>query len=86
MSQLESLLPEDLESENQIMEVFQQWKQKHGKSYNNADEELKRIQNFKHNFKYVNSNSNRVRFKVGLNQFSDLSSDEFKDRCLMLRI
>ncbi|KAL2930891.1 putative cysteine protease RD21B [Bienertia sinuspersici] len=77
-----SSLPEDLESENQIMEVFQQWQQKHGKSYNNADEELKRFQNFKHNFKYVSSNSKRVGFKVGLNQFSDLSSDEFKDRWL----
>ncbi|KMT04416.1 hypothetical protein BVRB_8g180920 [Beta vulgaris subsp. vulgaris] len=73
--------PEEIQSENRVMELFQQWRNnyKHTKSYEYKKEELKRFDNFKRNLKYVfEKNENRAGFTVGLNRFSDLSNEEFR--------
>ncbi|XP_057537907.1 cysteine protease XCP1-like [Amaranthus tricolor] len=73
--------PEYLQSENRMMELFQQWKKKHGKSYENSEELMNRFQNFKCNLKYiVERNSNRSGNSMGLNRFSDMSNEEFREK------
>lgn len=63
------------------MELFQQWRKQHGKSYENSEELFNRFQSFKSNLKYiVESNSNRTGYWMGLNRFSDMSNEEFREK------
>ncbi|XVE88209.1 hypothetical protein DITRI_Ditri19aG0050500 [Diplodiscus trichospermus] len=70
-------------SEERVVEVFQQWKEKHGKVYQHAKEAEKRFENFKRNLKHIlERNANRKSAKgghrVGLNKFADMSNEEFR--------
>ncbi|KAJ8545438.1 hypothetical protein K7X08_018021 [Anisodus acutangulus] len=74
--------PNEFISEQRIFQLFQEWKQKHGKVYNNEKEEEMRLENFKRNVKYIvennskrNSNSDHL---VGLTKFADMSNEEFR--------
>ncbi|XP_027105534.1 low-temperature-induced cysteine proteinase [Coffea arabica] len=73
---------EEFLSEERVAEIFQEWKEKHGKVYKHVQEAEKRFQNFRKNLKYIveknsmrQSNSGHV---VGLNKFADMSNEEFK--------
>ncbi|XP_059669794.1 low-temperature-induced cysteine proteinase-like [Cornus florida] len=72
----------ELVSEERIAELFEQWKQKHGKVYKHVQEAEKRFHNFKNNLKYIlEKNSKKMSSSghtVGLNKFADLSNEEFK--------
>jgi len=63
-----------------ISDVFTQWKIVYGKSYASADEEAHRFQTFQDNFYFVqefNANPEHTS-TVGLNEFADLNTQEFK--------
>lgn len=76
----------DFLSEERVIEIFQQWKEKHQKVYKHAEEAEKRLENFRRNLKYIiEKNANRkldLGHKVGLNKFADMSNEEFKQRFL----
>lgn len=78
--------PKDLASEDRIAELFQQWREQHGKVYKHAGEAAMRLENFKRNLKYViEKNSKRTSetsLTVGLNRFADMSNKEFKNKYL----
>jgi C1A family cysteine protease len=61
-------------------DVQQEWKDfkiKYGKQYNGIDEEGERAAIFSKNYEYiVNTNAQNLTYKVGVNQFSDLTADE----------
>ncbi|KAG5622383.1 hypothetical protein H5410_007601 [Solanum commersonii] len=60
--------PQELLSEERVFQLFQEWKQKHGKIYKNEKEEEMRLENFKRNVKYiVDKNSKR---RSGIRPFS----------------
>ncbi|XP_062136117.1 procathepsin L-like [Drosophila sulfurigaster albostrigata] len=66
---------------------FNAFKLKHRKSYKDASEELKRLQNFVENKKLIDSHNKRyaageVSYEMGINQFSDLNSKEFQKTVL----
>ncbi|GMP74320.1 hypothetical protein CsSME_00031771 [Camellia sinensis var. sinensis] len=69
-------------SEERLTELFQQWKEKHGKVYKHEQEADKRFRNFRSNLKYVmEKNSKRKtssEHTVGLNKFADMSNEEFR--------
>ncbi|KAI3719065.1 hypothetical protein L6452_19955 [Arctium lappa] len=73
-------------SGEKMLELFQKWKEMHGKTYEHAQEEESRLVNFQKSLKYVlEKNSKRkseTEHMVGLNKFADLSNEEFKETYL----
>ena len=73
-----------LPSEEQVVELFQQWKKEHQKLYIHPEEAVLRLENFKRNLKYiVERNAMRnslVGHRLGLNRFADMSNEEFKNK------
>jgi neutral trehalase len=71
----------ELPPDESIIEIFQQWRDRHQKAYEHAEEAEKRFGNFKRNLKYIIEKTGKettLRHRVGLNKFADLSNEEFK--------
>lgn len=70
-------------SEEQVVELFQQWKENHQKYYRHPEEAALRLENFKRNLNYIverNAVQNSpLRHRLGLNRFADMSNEEFKN-------
>ena len=68
-----------LDQTSRIDIEFNAWASKHNKNYKNNDERSQRKNNWaKNNEQIANINANRVNtFKVGHNNFSDLTRDEY---------
>ncbi|KAK4858251.1 hypothetical protein QYF36_013326 [Acer negundo] len=75
---------DEIVSEERVVELFQRWKEKHGKVYKHAEEAENRFMKFKKNLKYVIEKNARKNtgHVVGLNKFSDMSNEEFKQTYL----
>ncbi|KAK8942828.1 hypothetical protein KSP39_PZI009196 [Platanthera zijinensis] len=57
---------------------YQQWMAQHGKAYKDAAEKAHRFEIFKSNMEHVERfNAGKHKYWLGLNQFSDLTNDEF---------
>lgn len=79
--------PEDLSSDNRLLDLFESWASKHGKRYKNLEEKLLRFENFMDNLKHIdqsNKEANKT-YWLGLNEFADLSHEEFRSRYLGFR-
>ncbi|CAK8530680.1 unnamed protein product [Lathyrus sativus] len=65
--------------ESSVVDAHQQWMIKHGRTYTNSYEMEKRLQIFKENLEYIEkfNNAGNKSYTLGLNQFSDLTSEEF---------
>lgn len=62
--------------------IFKQWMAQHGISYKDAAEREKRFEIFQEKLRYIedfNSAGNRT-YQLGLNEFSDLTTEEFRSR------
>ena len=62
------------------MAMFESWLVEYGKSYNALGEKERRFEIFKDNLRFVdehNADVNRS-YRVGLNQFSDLTMEEYQ--------
>nr|XP_043639044.1 zingipain-2-like [Erigeron canadensis] len=78
-------------TEDEVNKLFELWLVTHKKTYNNNNnnnnalgEKEKRFQIFKDNLKFIdehNSNGNRT-YTVGLNQFADITNEEFRSMFL----
>ena len=72
----------ELASEESIIEIFRQWRDRHRKVYGRAEEAEKRYGNFKRNLKYIIEKNGKKTtasgHRVGLNKFADLSNEEFR--------
>jgi cathepsin L len=62
-----------------IVEAHQQWMTKYGRTYTNNFEMEKRRKIFKENLEYIKNFNNvgNKTYKLGLNPYSDLTSEEF---------
>lgn len=73
-------------TQEQVSSLFQLWKMKHGRVYNNQQEEAKRLEIFQNNLNYIRDmNANRKSphsHTLGLNKFADISSEEFSKTIL----
>jgi len=64
---------------------FARYKERYGRVYGSAEEETARLENFRNSLSTVTSHNAQagVSFKMGINQFSDLSDEEFEANMLM---
>lgn len=78
---------EDLASHDRLLELFESWMSKHGRVYESMEEKLRRFQVFKGNLLHIDqANRRRASYWLGLNEFADLSHDEFKARYLGVKV
>ncbi|KAJ4717319.1 Cysteine proteinase [Melia azedarach] len=78
--------PEHLTSMEKLLELFESWSSEHGKNYKTIEEKLHRFEIFADNLKYIDQRNKEVRsYWLGLNEFSDLSHEEFKKNYLGVR-
>lgn len=72
-------------TEREVRNAFQRFKAYHEKSYRDADEEAKRFALFKHSLSLArkhNAQTDRT-WTMGLNQFADMTDEEFQRLLLM---
>lgn len=67
----------------EAMTQFNQFKADFGKKYKNVEDHFYRFKIFSENLKNIREWQKTRSFKVGINQFSDLTWDEFKNGYLM---
>ena len=70
-----------------VVEKFERWMAKYGRAYKNMIEKSYRLGVFAKNLKYVDafSKSGRRNYTIGLNQFADLTNEEFMETHTGLR-
>ncbi|KAL8098040.1 cysteine proteinase COT44-like [Apium graveolens] len=76
-------------TDEEVMEIFNWWSKKHCKTYNSNGleiEKAKRFEIFKENLKFIDEhNLGNRSYRVGLNQFADLSNEEYRSMYLGTR-
>ncbi|CAL9215723.1 unnamed protein product [Arabidopsis halleri] len=78
--------PEDLESHDKLIELFENWISNFEKAYETVEEKLLRFEVFKDNLKHIDETNKKVKsYWLGLNEFADLSHEEFKKMYLGLK-
>ncbi|PWA46245.1 Cysteine peptidase, asparagine active site-containing protein [Artemisia annua] len=78
--------PEDLTCIDKVINLFESWVSKHGKFYDSLEEKLHRLEIFKDNLKHIDETNKKVsNYWLGLNEFADLSHEEFKNKFLGLK-
>ncbi|CAN6336054.1 unnamed protein product [Urochloa humidicola] len=71
--------PDDLGSHDRLIKLFEEWVAKYRKAYASFEEKLKRFEVFKDNLKHIDEINREVSsYWLGLNEFADLTHDEFK--------
>ncbi|XP_047326917.1 cysteine protease XCP1-like, partial [Impatiens glandulifera] len=77
--------PHDLSSQERLVQLFESWMDKHVKRYPTVEEKLRRFELFVENLKHIDDRNKKIdNYWLGLNEFSDLSHDEFKKMYLGL--
>ncbi|KAF7141405.1 hypothetical protein RHSIM_Rhsim06G0132600 [Rhododendron simsii] len=68
--------------EASIAEKHKQWMARYGRVYKDPEEEEQRLKIFKDNVEYIKSSNKAATkpYKLGVNQFADLTNEEFKLR------
>ena len=78
--------PEHLTCLDKILELFESWVSKHGKTYRSIEEKLHRFEIFKDNLKHIDERNKEISsYGLGLNEFADMSHEEFKNKYLGLK-
>ncbi|GJX58597.1 cysteine protease XCP1-like protein [Tanacetum coccineum] len=76
----------DLTIIDKVINLFESWVSKHGKFYDSPEEKLHRLEIFKDNLKHIDETNKKVsNYWLGLNEFADLSHEEFKNMFLGLK-
>ncbi|KAK3002459.1 hypothetical protein RJ639_022099 [Escallonia herrerae] len=79
--------PDDLTCIDKLINLFESWMSKHGKAYQSIEEKLQRFEIFKDNLKHIDeSNKKTSNYWLGLNEFADLSHEEFQNMYLGLNV
>eukprot|EP01147_Barroeca_monosierra_P010356 gene10356-2491_t len=66
-------------SENEIQELFEEFKVKHGRLYDNDKEHAFRLYNFRHNKRYIDTmNRRRLGYTLATNHLADMHEHELK--------
>ncbi|KAH0918259.1 hypothetical protein HID58_025919 [Brassica napus] len=78
--------PEDLESHDKLIELFENWLSNFEKAYETVEEKFRRFEVFKDNLKHIDETNKKAKsYWLGLNEFADLSHQEFKNKYLGLK-
>ncbi|XP_014509925.1 cysteine proteinase COT44 [Vigna radiata var. radiata] len=66
-------------SENEVMDMYEEWLVKQRKVYNGLGEKEKRFQVFKDNLGFIQDhNAQNNTYTLGLNKFADITNDEYR--------
>ena len=66
-------------TEKEMRAMYESWLVKHGKNYNALGEKEKRFEIFKDNLRFIDEhNKENSTYKVGLNNFADLTNEEYR--------
>ncbi|KAK7256025.1 hypothetical protein RIF29_29457 [Crotalaria pallida] len=68
-----------LHDESSVVEMHKQWMVQHGRSYADDSEMKKRLKIFTENMEFIENfnNAENKSYELGLNQFADLTTEEF---------
>ncbi|KAJ4702333.1 Cysteine proteinase [Melia azedarach] len=78
--------PEDLTSHERLIDLFESWMSKFEKVYDSLEEKLQRFEIFKDNLEHIDEANKKIKnYWLGLNEFADLSHDEFRRMYLGLK-
>ncbi|EPS71857.1 senescence-associated cysteine protease, partial [Genlisea aurea] len=74
-------------SDKEVKNLYEEWAAKHGKVYNAIGEKDKRFDIFKDNLKFIDDHNNlgNRTYRLGLNQFADLTAQEYRSLYLGTR-
>lgn len=76
-----------LASMDKTIELFELWMLRHSKTYRSIEEKLHRFEIFIDNLKHIDDTNKKVSsYWLGLNEFADLSHEEFKSKYLGLNV
>lgn len=76
---------EHLASMDKTIELFESWMSRHSKTYRSIEEKLHRFEIFMDNLKHIDETNKKVSsYWLGLNEFADMSHEEFKSKYLGL--
>ncbi|WRX29786.1 Peptidase C1A [Theobroma cacao] len=79
--------PDDLTSTDKLIDLFESWMSKHKKVYESIEEKLHRFDIFKDNLMHIDETNKKIsNYWLGLNEFADLSHEEFKKMYLGLKV
>ncbi|XP_060965475.1 cysteine protease XCP1-like [Cannabis sativa] len=77
---------EHLTSIDKLVYLFYKWISKHGKIYESIEEKFQRFEIFRDNLKHIDETNKKISdYWLGLNEFADLSHEEFKSKYLGLK-
>jgi len=76
------------QNNGKLRKVFNNWKAEHGRIYETAEEEELRFATWLKNLNLIREHNKKtdVTYKMGLNAYSDLSSEEFRKRMNGLKV
>jgi xylem cysteine proteinase len=75
----------DLSSHDKLLELFESWMEKHMKTYASIEEKIRRFEVFKDNLFHIDETNKKVTsYWLGLNEFADLTHEEFAENYLGL--
>ncbi|KAH7566988.1 hypothetical protein ACOSP7_011332 [Xanthoceras sorbifolium] len=78
--------PDDLTSNDRLIDLFEKWMSKFEKVYESIEEKLKRFEIFQDNLLHIDETNKKVsNYWLELNEFADLSHEEFKRMYLGLK-
>ncbi|KAF2295347.1 hypothetical protein GH714_032627 [Hevea brasiliensis] len=71
--------PKSWRSDVEVMNMYNWWLAKHGKTYNKIGEREERFEIFKNNLRFIDEHNSKNRtYKVGLTRFADLTNEEYR--------
>ena len=76
----------DLSCIDRLIRLFESWMERHGKMYHSIEEKLHRFEVFRDNLDHIDeTNKKNNNYWLGLNEFADMTHDEFKQKYLGLK-
>ncbi|KAL9238070.1 hypothetical protein vseg_012546 [Gypsophila vaccaria] len=78
--------PHDLSCIDKLIRLFEAWTERHGKMYHSIEEKLHRFEVFRDNLEHIDETNKKVsNYWLGLNEFADMTHEEFKQKYLGLK-
>lgn len=78
--------PHDLSCIDRLIRLFESWMERHGKIYHSLEEKLHRFEVFRDNLEHIDEANKKIKnYWLGLNEFADMTHEEFKQNYLGLK-
>ena len=78
--------PHDLSCIDRLIRLFESWMERHGKIYHSLEERLHRFEVFRDNLEHIDETNKKIKnYWLGLNEFADMTHEEFQHKYLGLK-